>query len=436
MKNNKINFSKELFIPVVNNIKNEKYDKALNLLDQLINQKQDINIINKLKASIYLKKKEWSNSLSNYTKIVDGENSYEITNNMGIALYGLGRLSEASVKFEKSLNINNSYIPAYENLILTYRLLGNYELAIKFITQALKLNPNNKKIKNNLIDIFNYYEPQDVRNSIINANLEINKLNLLEKKKKIIQNFELHDLFEKSEKILEKNNIKLDCAETQIFRKNTLNLNCKRHLKVFSIHKIIPKFCFDCYKVQITLNSIVDLIKLYFYFNNLFLKKNNIRKCIVELRKNISGNYKGYIFTSSIIESEEIINLVKKDLIDKEINLNKIEIKHGCTEYYSEYALFKKTDQEVKNKIYQKEWDNIEKEFDDKNLIKENDMEKIFNNTLNKFNLSDYLIIKNWFLYAKIIGDFSYQEVFKLDIDDKHLSLIQKEQISLRKNNL
>ncbi len=432
---NKINFNKELFIPVVNNIKNKKYDRALNLLDQLINQKQDINIINKLKASIYLKKKEWSNSLSNYIKIVDGENSYEITNNMGVALYSLGRLSEASVKFERSLNINNSYIPAYENLILTYRLLGNYELAIKFITQALKLNPNNKKIKNNLIDIFNYYEPRDVQNSIINANLEINKLNLL-KKEKIIQNFELHNLFEKSEKILKKNNIKLDCAETQIFRKNTLNLNCKRHLKVFSIHKIIPKFCFNCYKVQITLSSIVDLIKLYFYFNNLFLKKNNIRKCIVELRKNISGNYKGYIFTSSIIESEEIMNLVKKDLIDKEINLDKIEIKHGCTEYYSEYALFKKTDQEVKNKIYQKEWDNIEKEFDDKNLIKENDMEKIFNNTLNKFNLSDYLIIKNWFLYAKIIGDFSYQEVFKLDIDDKHLSLIQKEQISLRENNL
>ena len=143
MKNNKINFDKELFIPVVNNIKNEKYDKALNLLDQLINQKQDINIINKLKASIYLKKREWSNSLSNYTKIVNGENSYEITNNMGVALYNLGRLSEASIKFEKSLNINNSYIPAYENLILTYRLLGNYELAIKFIIQALKLMPNN-----------------------------------------------------------------------------------------------------------------------------------------------------------------------------------------------------------------------------------------------------------------------------------------------------
>ena len=47
---NKINFNKELFIPVVNNIKNKKYYKALNLLDQLINQKQDINIINKLKT--------------------------------------------------------------------------------------------------------------------------------------------------------------------------------------------------------------------------------------------------------------------------------------------------------------------------------------------------------------------------------------------------
>ena len=37
-----------------------------------------------------------------------------------------------------------------------------------------------------------------------------------------------------------------------------------------------------------------------------------------------------------------------------------------------------------------------------------------------KFNLDDYLIIKNWINICKdAIGDQSYQEVFKLDIDNK-----------------
>ena len=84
---------------------------------------------------------------------------FDISNNIGVVLYKLGRFLEASTMFEQAITFNNKYIPAYENLALTQKLLGNYELSINYILQGLKLMPNNNKIKNYLIDILNYLEP-------------------------------------------------------------------------------------------------------------------------------------------------------------------------------------------------------------------------------------------------------------------------------------
>jgi len=433
MKKNKQNSTQNIFLPVIVNIKSKKYDEAIDILNQLIDRNQDQNIIDRLKASIYLKKEDWKLALSYYEKIVDKENSYDVKNNMGVALYRMGRLKEACIKFEESINLNKSYLPAYENIIMTNKLLGNYELSIKFILEVFKFNPNNKKVKNIMIDILNYFNPKNNENYIIGINYEIKKLNLKKKNNKIIQSFEIRNILQKAQKILNEKKIQFSYPETQIFKKNKLNLNCKRHLDIFNLHKIIPKFCFNCYKVQIVLSSIKDLIKLYFYFNNLFLEKNNIRKCIIELRKNISGNYKGYIFTNSIKESEEIMKIVKSDLLQTKISIDKIEIKHGCTEYYSEYKLFKNINQIETSTIYQNDWNKIETKYDDENYIIENNEQTVFNDTINEFNLSDFLIIKNWLLYAKVLGDHSYKEIFNYNVNENLLSNIQKKQISLRK---
>jgi hypothetical protein len=115
--------------------------------------------------------------------------------------------------------------------------------------------------------------------------------------------------------------------------------------------------------------------------------------------------------------------------------LNKIEIKRGCTEYYDEFELYKDVNQDVSSVIYKEDWADIEKKFDEKHFISKIKDEKIYNNTLNKFNLPDFLIIKNWLLYAKIIGDVSYKKIIKFDIDDEHFDQMQKEQIKLRKKH-
>ena len=432
MKNNKDKFSKEIFVPILNCIQSKKYNEALILLDELSNE--DPNIINRFKGSIYLNKNDWENSLLYYQKMTDEEKNFKILNNMGYALFKLGRFLKASIKFKQSLDLNNTFIPAYENLIISLKLIGDYKLSIKYILLVMNLSPVNKKFKNSLIDIFNYYKPKNNENIIIDINYKISELNVV-KENSLIQIPLISMILKKSEEVLTKNNMNLNYPETQIYRKNKLNLNCDRHFGIFNKYKIIPKFCFSCYKVQITLNTVLELIKLYFYFNKINLKNNNIRKCMIELRENIRGNYKGYIYARSLNEAKDLKNIIENDLTNEKIISKNIEIKHGCSEYYDQYKLYKNTDEDLTDKIYKKEWAKIEKEFDQENFVRERNEEKIYNNTLNEFNLPDFLIVKNWLLYAKIIGDKSYKEIFKFDFKENYLSKIDIQKIQLRKKD-
>lgn len=431
IKNNTENLSKELLVPVLNYLKLKKYDQALTLLDQLLKEKQDPDHINKIKAKIYLSKKDWKNCLLHYEKISDLKENFENLNNKGIALFKLGRFVEAIDNFNNTIKLNKFYVPAYANLSKAHKLLSNFELSIKYALNALALTPNNYNIQNSLFDILNYYSPKNKKNLILNINEQMLKLNETISKNST-KNSSINEILNKSQKILNENQKNLYFPETQILRKNKTNLNCKRHLEIFNKYKIIPNFCFSCYKVQITLNDVLNLIKLYFYFNDVSLE-NNIRKCMIEVRENVKGNYKGYIYTSSIDEAKNIMETVNKSLISQNINFHKIEIKHGCTEYYDQYELYKNIQDDVTSKVYKEEWNKIEKEFDEENLIYENENEKVYTNTINKYNLTDFLIIKNWFSYANLIEDKSYMKIFDFEINTNYLTEAQIKKIISRK---
>ena len=433
MIKNNTNLSKELFVPVLNYLKLQKYDEALNLLDLLLKDKQDPDYINKLKAKIYLKKKDWKNCLLHYDKISNSKKNFEVSNNKGVALFKLGRFSEAINNFNDTIKINKFYVPAYTNLSMTHKLLSNFDLSIKYTLNALALAPKNYNIQNSLFDILNYCSPKNKKNLILKINELILNLNKTINKK-LMKNSSISEILNRSQIILNENQKNFYFPETQILRKNKTNLNCQRHLEIFNSYKIIPKFCFSCYKVQVTLTNVLNLIKLYFYFNDLNLEKNNIKKCMIELRENVKGDYKGYIYTSSINEAKSIMKLVNKGLEDKNINFHKIEIKHGCSEYYDQYELYKNIHDDVTSKVYKDEWNKIEKKFDKDNFIHENENEKIYSNTINKYNLTDFLIIKNWFSYANLIGDKSYMEIFNFEISAKYLSEAQIKKIISRKN--
>ena len=59
---------------------------------------------------------------------------------------------------------------------------------------------------------------------------------------------------------------------------------------------------------------------------------------------------------------------------------------------------------------YNNSWEKHENEVD-KELL--SFKERVIKPSINMINLSDILIIKNWLIYAEIIGDNSFKDIFK-----------------------
>ena len=433
MKKNNEEELKKKFLPILNQIQNENYDHALQLLNRFEAASFFKKEIFKIKSYIYVKLKDWKKVIFFNKELLNlVNNDYEIFNATGVANFNLGNLKESIKNFKESINININFIQGYENLGIAFKRLGDFETSTIYFSDALKINGKNNKIKENLIDNFNYFETNKLKEiELCKINTKISDFN-----KKIKNKFEnFITLFENAENALSHTDL-ITYNETQILRKNKTNLNCERHLKIFNDFSIIPKYCFNCFKVQIITKNVNELIKLYFLFNDMNLKNNNIRKCIVELRNNIKGNYKGYIYAINLLDAEEIIKILKKECSELKIGYKKIEIKHGCTEYYEKFPEFKLIKENTISSLYKDEWSNIENQFDKDNLTIERNKERIFTNTINKFNLSDYLIIRNWLIYAKIIGDESYKYILSKNLKSSYLENILHNQINFRAEEL
>ena len=214
-----------------------------------------------------------------------------------------------------------------------------------------------------------------------------------------------------------KDNLKfLNFSESQIFRKNSFNLNCERHHKIFNKINIIPNFCFSCYKIQIEPINVVELIKLLLIFDNIKLDNNNWRKCMVELRPNISGIYKGLIFCSSLKEAEKILDKITP-ILAKYLKY-KLSIKRGCSEFYKSFPNFKITNQKSKDFMeYPKNWKKMEL---NENLDINNQK---MPTSLSGLSISDVLIINQWLNYANLIGDQSFNEI---NLEFSHSMYIHK----------
>ena len=432
-----ITTSKE-FKDVVKNLNAKQFDTALNSLSKLSTIHPNNYYILKLFASIYFKKSEWNNALKYYKKLLMfNRDKFKVYNNLGLIFFNLGKINKSIVNFKKSTN-DVPNLTAYNNLGIAYYELGKYKNATENYLAALELDQNNYQAKKSIINLLTFYQPNNFKkNPIIKLNQKISEIYKEIQIENLNSSHEIKKIFSSNKDIINtfKNSFFLD--ETEIFRKNSRNLNCTRHFKIFNEFKIIPKFCFSCYKVQITLFNVMDLIKLYFIFNNLSLKKNNIRKCMIEMRNNIKGNYKGYIYCDGLDEAKLIsdsLNEIVKKAYSQEF---KIEIKHGCSEFYGSYPTFKNINFKGKQEMeYRSEWEEKENIIDKRIPIRENNDKKILGVTIKGINLSDILIIKNWLIFAKIINDESYKLIYDEEIGTNFIENILKPQLDFRKKEL
>ena len=325
-------------------------------------------------------------------------------NNMGAALKDKGDLEAAIESYKQALKISPDYVDAYNNMGNALEDKGDLEAAIESYKQALKINPDYAEAKADLVKLLTTYIPlKENQNLIVTVNEEIRKIDIKDNTSKIISDDQVINLFSKSKDCINDFGLELKTELSQTFRRNSFNFNCDRHLSIFDKHDIIPEFCFGCYKVQVEPRSIIELIKLFIVFDQLELNENNTRKCMIELRPEISGFYKGLIYCSGLKQANQIaehLDTIVKQSIGPGLTS---KVKRGCSEYpisFPSYEEINNSGPQLMN--YNEEWRVIEKSYDAK---KAGIAAEVIRTSLSGLNLSDVLIIRKWIDYARGIGD-------------------------------
>ena len=426
------------FREIVKDFNIKQFDKAIGKLSKLSTIYPNEYYIVKLFASMYLKKSEWNNAIKYYHKLLAfNKEKFKIYNNLGLIFFKLGEINKSIDNFEKSTS-DLPNVTAYNNLGLAYNEIGKYNDAIKNYLATLDLDKNNYQAKKNLIKILTFYQPTNFeKNPIIKINRKISEIYKETQKDNLDNPEEIKKILIASNNIVKSFETDFVFDETEIFRRNSKYLNCTRHFQIFNEFKIIHKYRFSCYKIQITLLNVLDLIKLYFIFDNLYLKKNNIRKCMIEMRNNIKGNYKGYVYCDGLDEAKTILYKINKIIKKTYTQQFKIEIKHGCSEFYDTYPTFININYNGNQDMeYQSEWGVKENIIDKRSPVRQSNDKKILGITIKGINLSDILIIKNWLAYAKILNDESYRLIYEDKIENNFIENFLKSQLNFRKNEL
>lgn len=145
--------------------------------------------------------------------------------------------------------------------------------------------------------------------------------------------------------------------------------HCDRQMLVFKEEKIIPKYCFSCYKITIKATTVIELLKLAIVFNQLTFADDNTRKCCVDRRDFAASRYVGLVYFQSLQEAKDNLDYVA-DAVAEQISPDiEVYIKRGCSGFpvaYPEYGEFDSNFEPVMK--YPDEWLEKEKSFDEKGL--------------------------------------------------------------------
>ena len=436
MAQSKLENIKSFISEIIHLFQSGSTEEALIKSENLIKKEKEVPFLLNLNGIININLSNWDKAKISLKKAIDLDKNYvEAYNNLGIVYNNLGEIEKAIKNFSLSVKIKNDYANGYNNLGSAYDDLGESENAIKNYSKALEFDSKHAEAQKNLIHILTYYTPVKKNyNSIIVANENLRKIGNNFNLKVTENKSDLATLFKSSNKAIQDNIKELTFFETQIYRRNTIDLNCSRHHKAFNKFNIIPKFCFSCFKIQIEPKNVQDLFKLFLIFDSLKLQNNNTRKCLIELRPNISGTYKGLIYCSSMEEVNKIlkdITPILKKVIDNNL---KIIAKRGCSEFADKHKDYKETNKEETNFMkYNNLWEEKEKIIDI-NEAKNKKRKKDFKNSISGLSLSDVLIMNNWLNYAKEIDDTTYKNISEDMFYSDYISKTISSQLEKRKN--
>ncbi len=345
----------------------------------------------------------------------------EAHHNLGCAFKSLDRLDEAVASFRQALAARPGYAESCYNIANILQEQGQTKAAIRTLQHAIEMNPDNSTLLENLINQLNYYIPDVEENEKhAAAQLELHRVPMpLNGAENVIEDHMVKELFLTLHGILSRHDMaEAKYHKTQIFRgvatdtwPGATHGDCTRHEMAFKKFRVIPEYCFDCYKITVEPETVVDLIKLTLLFTTMDLPDNNTRKCIVEMREVIAGTYKGFIYARSHAEAKKVFELVEKEIHKKISSTARIFIKRGCSEYPLVYPEYAEIGEDGATKMdYRETWRPYE-EYVDARMAKEINYPRLQSHDHPGFTLRDALVMRNWLSYAAQNGDASYRIV-------------------------
>jgi len=234
--------------------------------------------------------------------------------------------------------------------------------------------------------------------------------------------------------------IPLDLTDAQIKRKNkqifsrrggeAFPVGCSRHMQVFNRFDVIPEYCFDCYKVQISPRNVLELLKLslIFDFDKYGLFIPNRRKCMIEEREDCSGGYKGFVYCTGVRNGNEVFKIIR-DAVSEHISPDvDVNFKRGCSEYARSYPKFPRTKSGRKPNqvvmLYKKSWKEQEENFDKHYTVSERELppasqdmtDFIAGDGVSLYKGVNVFCIQYWLRYAASIGDTSYLNITGVEL--------------------
>ena len=186
---------------------------------------------------------------------------------------------------------------------------------------------------------------------------------------------------------------------------------CERHLAVFDRHHIIPKYCFDCYKILIEPRTVMELFKLLMIFEKCALPYDNSRKCMCEARADCAGAYKGFIYTRGMEEGKEVRNIVREVISEGISPKVRITLKRGCSEYARVYPGYARIKLGAALMQYNDDWQVHEDSFDANAGFGAVDVSREQDGNQTAYSPEELFAMRYWLRYAATIGDASYLKI-------------------------
>ena len=327
--------------------------------------------------------------------------------NLGIALHKVGELEGALQSYRTALQINSDDANLHNNLGVTLQMLGAFEEAVRAYALASQLDPENLEAGENLAGVLSIHRPaQNVQSQFIQADRDVRVAHEQSGRSPSTVKTATVSYIKKLLECFPADKKEFRTSLSQIYRRSGRDLNCDRHMSVFDTHGVIPEFCFGCYKLQIEPKNVIDLVKLFLFFDEIDLKK--IRKCFVELRPEIPGFYKGLIYCDSVDDADEIASRLRPRLRKQVGDYLNLDLKRGCSEYslrYPEYANINRSGPQLMQ--YGDGWKDVEVMHD--KTYRTSEPRQILP-SLKGVSLQDATVIRKWLDYAKGLDDPSCED--------------------------